>query len=83
MEIKSRHHSGAVTAGVVGKKKFTYDVFGDTVNIAARIESESDEGKINISAYTHNLIKGRIPCEYRGKINAKGKGALDMYYVKD
>jgi len=76
-------HSGPITAGVVGKKKFTYDVFGDTVNIAARIESASEEGRINISAYTHDLVKGHINCDYRGKINAKGKGDLDMYFVKE
>ncbi len=74
-------HSGPITAGVVGKKKFAYDVFGDTVNVAARIESASDEGRINISAYTHDLIKSHFICEYRGKINAKGKGDLDMYFV--
>ncbi len=76
-------HSGPITAGVVGKKKFTYDVFGDTVNIAARIQSASSEGRINVSAYTHDLIKERFPCEYRGKIQAKGKGDLDMYFVVD
>ncbi len=74
-------HSGPITAGVVGKKKFTYDVFGDTVNVAARIESASDEGRINVSAYTHDLIKNHFDCEYRGKIKAKGKGDLDMYFV--
>jgi len=76
-------HSGPITAGVVGKKKFAYDVFGDTVNIAARIQSASSEGRINVSAYTHDLIKDRFPCEYRGKIRAKGKGDLDMYFVVD
>lgn len=74
-------HSGPITAGVVGKKKFTYDVFGDTVNIAARIQSASGEGRINVSAYTHDLIKASFSCEYRGKIRAKGKGDLDMYFV--
>jgi len=76
-------HSGPITAGVVGKKKFTYDVFGDTVNVAARIESASDEGRINVSAYTHDLIKRHFQCEYRGKINAKGKGDLDMYFISE
>jgi class 3 adenylate cyclase/ligand-binding sensor domain-containing protein len=74
-------HSGPITAGVVGKRKFSYDVFGDTVNIAARIESASEEGRINVSAYSHDLIKDHFPCDYRGKINAKGKGDLDMYFV--
>lgn len=74
-------HSGSITAGVIGKKKFAYDLFGDTINIAARIESASESGKINVSAYTYTLIKEDFPCEYRGKINAKGKGELDMYFV--
>ena len=51
------------------------------LNIAARIESSSEEGRINVSAYTHGLIKDQFSCEYRGKINAKGKGDLDMYFV--
>ena len=74
-------HSGAAVAGVVGKKKFTYDVWGDTVNIASRMETSGEPGKINISAYTHDLIKDSFVCEYRGKIDAKGKGEIDMYFV--
>lgn len=75
-------HSGSITAGVIGKKKFAYDLFGDTVNIAARVESASEPGRINVSAYTYTLIQDHFPCEYRGQINAKGKGELDMYFVK-
>lgn len=77
-------HSGPVTAGVMASKrsnKFSYDVFGDTVNVAARIESASEKGRINISAYTFDLVKDEFPCTYRGKINTKGKGELDMYFV--
>jgi len=81
-KIRIGIHSGAITAGVVGKRKFTYDLFGDTINIAARIESSGEEGKINVSAYTYDLIKAQFPCDYRGKINAKGKGNLDMYFVE-
>ena len=74
-------HSGPITAGVTGKKKFTYDIFGDTINTASRLESNSEEGRINVSAYTYDLIKSEFQCDYRGKINAKGKGELDMYFV--
>lgn len=75
-------HSGPIAAGVVGKKKFTYDIFGDTINIASRIETAGEAGKINVSAYTYDLIKEQFPCEYRGKIDVKGKGELDMYFVQ-
>jgi len=75
-------HSGEVVAGVVGKKKFSYDLFGDTINTASRFETASEPGKINISSSTYAEIKDRFSCEYRGKIQAKGKGELDMYFVK-
>jgi adenylate cyclase len=81
-EIRIGIHSGPITAGVVGKDKFTYDIFGDTVNIASRIETAGKAGKINVSAYTYELIKDEFPGVYRGKINTKGKGDLDMYYLK-
>jgi class 3 adenylate cyclase len=69
-------------AGVVGKKKFSYDLFGDTINTASRMESAGAPGKINISGPTFQLVRNKIDCDYRGKINAKGKGELDMYFVK-
>jgi len=74
-------HSGAVVAGVVGRRKFTYDIWGDTVNIAARMESAAAAGRVNVSAYTYDLIRNAIRCEYRGKIAVKGKGKIDMYHV--
>ena len=82
-EMRVGIHSGTVVAGVVGKWKFTYDVWGDAVNIASRLESSGVPGKINISAFTYDLIKNQFNCEYRGKIDAKGKGEIDMYLVVD
>ncbi len=74
-------HTGPVVAGVVGEKKFAYDIWGDTVNIAARMESKSEEGRVNISETTFRLVKYQFDCEYRGKVQAKNKGAIDMYFV--
>lgn len=74
-------HSGPVVSGVVGKRKFTFDIWGDTVNIAARMESAGEVGRVNISAYTYDLIRSDFKCEYRGKIDAKGKGSVDMYFA--
>lgn len=75
-------HSGPVIAGVVGRKKFAYDIWGDTVNTAARMESSGIAGEINISAKTFDLIKDFYDCEHRGKVEAKSKGEMDMYLVK-
>ena len=66
---------------MVGTKKFAYDIWGDTVNIAARMESNSVPGKINISESTYTLIKGTYDCEYRGEISAKNRGLMKMYFV--
>jgi adenylate cyclase len=74
-------NSGQVVAGIVGTHKFTYDVWGDTVNIASRMESNCEPGKINITRNTYDLIKDFYDCEYRGKLNAKGMGEIDMYFV--
>jgi len=75
-------HTGSVVAGVVGVNKFAYDIWGDTVNIAARMEANGQEGRVNISSVTHGLIKYKFECEYRGKVQAKNKGLIDMYFVK-
>jgi len=74
-------HSGSVVAGIVGVKKFAYDIWGDTVNTAARMEQNSEAGKINISQTTYELVKDKFPCEYRGEVEAKGKGVMKMYFV--
>jgi adenylate cyclase len=75
-------NSGPLVAGIVGAKKFAYDIWGDTVNIAARMEQNSEPGKINISGSTYSLIKNQVICQYRGKIPAKNKGDIDMYYFE-
>ncbi|WP_115462168.1 adenylate/guanylate cyclase domain-containing protein [Winogradskyella aurantiaca] len=74
-------HSGTIVAGVVGKKKFAYNLFGDTINTASRIESAGEAGKINISSSTYDLVKNDFACLSRGKIFAKGKGELEMYFI--
>ena len=75
-------HTGPLVAGVIGEKKFAYDVWGDTVNIASRLETSGMPGRINISSLTYDYVKDFFDCEYRGKIEAKNKGAIDMYFVK-
>ncbi|MDR3609468.1 MAG: adenylate/guanylate cyclase domain-containing protein [Ignavibacteriaceae bacterium] len=74
-------NSGQVVAGIVGTHKFTYDVWGDTVNIASRMENSCEPGKINITRNTYDLVKDVYDCEYRGKLNAKGMGEIDMFFV--
>jgi adenylate cyclase len=81
-EIRIGIHSGSVVAGIVGVKKFAYDIWGDTVNTAARMEQNSEAGKINISEATYELVKDQFTCEYRGEIEAKNKGKMKMYFVE-
>lgn len=75
-------HTGPVIAGVVGKNKFAYDIWGDAVNTASRMESSGEAGKVNISGFTYELIRDKFDCQYRGKIKAKNKGEIDMYFVE-
>ncbi len=75
-------HSGDLVAGVIGEKKFAYDVWSDTVNTASRCESSGVTGKINISGATHQLVRDFFVCEYRGAVPAKNKGNIEMYFVE-
>jgi histidine kinase len=82
-DIRIGVHSGPVIAGIVGEKKFQYDIWGDTVNIASRMESNSESGGINLSQVTYELIQDYYHCQYRGEIEAKGKGKMAMYFLQD
>lgn len=80
-DIRIGINTGPVVAGVVGTKKFAYDIWGDTVNVASRMESMSESGKINISENTYELIKNEFDCEYRGKVKVKNRGMMKMFFV--
>ncbi len=81
-EIRIGIHTGSVVAGIVGIKKFAYDIWGDTVNTASRMETSSEPGKINVSGTTHELVKDEFKFVHRGKIEAKNKGQVDMYFLE-
>lgn len=82
-ELRLGIHSGEAVAGVIGKNKFAYDIWGDTVNLASRMESSGEVGKVNISGTTYELVKDKFQCVYRGKIEAKNKGEVEMYFVEN
>jgi ligand-binding sensor domain-containing protein/class 3 adenylate cyclase len=83
LEIRIGVHTGPVVAGIVGVKKFAYDIWGNTVNTASHMEKSSEIGRINISSATYQRVKDKFVCEYRGKIESKNKGLIDMYFVND
>ena len=80
-ELRLGIHTGPIIAGVVGINKFAYDIWGDAVNTASRMESSGEPGKVNISGVTQALTENYFHFTYRGKIQAKNKGAVDMYFV--
>ncbi len=80
-DIRIGIHTGTVVAGVIGQKKLSYDIWGDTVNTASRMESSGEGGRINISGTTYEFVKDFFICEHRGKMPVKYKGELDMYFV--
>lgn len=81
-EIRIGIHTGELVAGVIGSKKFVYDVWGDAVNVASRMESYGEPGKINISAATNSFIKADFDTEFRGEIEIKNRGSVGMYFIK-
>ena len=82
-DIRIGINTGPIVAGVVGTKKFAYDIWGDTVNVASRMESNSEPGKINVSESTYDLIKDSFDCDFRGEMNVKHRGSMKMYFVNN
>jgi adenylate cyclase len=74
-------NTGPLVAGVIGTEKFAYDVWGDTVNTASRLESSGAPGRVNISADTYEAVKDFFECESRGLVTAKSKGEIAMYFA--
>jgi class 3 adenylate cyclase len=80
-ELRIGIHTGPVVAGIVGTRKFAYDIWGDTVNTASRMETCGETGMVNISGATYEKVRDYFSCTYRGKVQAKHKGLVDMYFA--
>ncbi len=80
-EMRIGIHTGPVVAGVVGKNKFAYDIWGDAVNLAARLEEHGESGKINVSRATAEAVQGQFKTTPRGKIDVHNKGMVEMYFI--
>jgi class 3 adenylate cyclase len=80
-DVRIGIHIGPVIAGVIGSKKFSYDIWGDAVNTASRMESSGEAGKIQISQKFYEYIKDGYDCQYRGQTEIKGKGLMNLYFL--
>lgn len=82
LQLRIGLHSGPVVAGVIGRKKFSYDLWGDTVNVASRLEAQGKQGRIQMSEVTYDLIKDTFTCQHRGTITLKGRGQMETYWLE-
>ena len=80
-ELRCGVHAGPLMAGVIGTKKFAYDIWGDAVNIAARLESSAEAGSVNITNSVYEVVRDEFECEPRGRLSVKNRGEIDMYFV--